>query len=86
MAQPFLKVVLHLWTFKTPTRRRLIGHKGNVTLDIINVQWCKDCHKSCPLNFGPTFLKGCLKGCSLSFGPTFLKVVLKVVVHGTQLA
>ena len=25
---------LHLWTFKTPNSRRVIGHKGNV-------QWCK---------------------------------------------
>jgi len=32
---------LHLWTIKTPTRRRFIGHKGNVTSDIINVRRCK---------------------------------------------
>ncbi len=28
---------LHLWTFKTPTSRRVIGHRGNVTLDILNI-------------------------------------------------
>ena len=28
---------LHLWTFKTPTCRQVISHKGNVTLDIYNI-------------------------------------------------
>ena len=35
-------MVLHLWTFKTPTCRRDISHKVTITKVILNDRWCKN--------------------------------------------
>jgi len=35
-------IVLHLWTFKTPTCRRDISHKVTVAKVILNDRWCKN--------------------------------------------
>jgi hypothetical protein len=35
-------IILHLWTFKSPTASAFISHKVTVSKVILNDRWCKE--------------------------------------------